>query len=114
MAFENDSLKAHIENLEFYISDMKLLLDKYIPMRDDACDQAMADKINRHKNARILKSLFRLESEGLYQFGSKQIMVFLQQNEIKISVRGSNSKVLLGFEEFVSLYTESELKKPKS
>lgn len=112
VAFENESLKAHIQSLDAYIIDLKAQIEKYIPVRDDPCDKIMSDKINSHKNRAVLKNLFRWESEGLYAFGNKQIMVFLQQGAIKISVKGTNGKVLLEFNEFVDLYTASEKDKP--
>jgi len=105
-------LRSHIQSLESYIIDLKVLIDKYIPVRDDAADKLISEKINAHKNKTVLKSLFKWESEGLYQFGSKQIMVFLQQGVIKICVKGTNGKTLLAFDEFVDLYTMSEKDKP--
>lgn len=62
IAFENESLKAHIQNLDTYIIDLKAHIDRYIPVRDDVADKLIAEKINTHRNKAVLKNKFKWES----------------------------------------------------
>ena len=50
LQFENESLKTHIANQDAIIFDLKGKIEKYVPVKNDAADTIMADKINAHKN----------------------------------------------------------------
>jgi len=110
LSFENESLHTHVASLDAIINDLKGRIEKYVPAKNDAADQLMADKINAHKNRQSLKTLFNWQSEGLYLFGTKQIMVLVESGKLRICVMGTNAK--LYFEDFIEIYTKAELSKP--
>ena len=51
--------------------------------------------------------MFMRESEGVYQFGTKRIMVKVEKDNIKIRVGGG----FLSLDEFLDQYTPVELEK---
>ena len=51
--------------------------------------------------------MFMRESEGVYQFGTKRIMVKVEKDNIKIRVGGG----FLSLDEFLDQYTPAELEK---
>lgn len=54
----------------------------YVPIKDDAIDNKLADYINSYSNPDPLKILFIREGEGVYQFGSKRVYVTVHQDRI--------------------------------
>ena len=60
-------------------------------------------KIDRQK----LKIMFMRESEGVYEFGSRRVMVKVEKNKILIKVGGG----FLSIDEFLDQYTPTELEK---
>ena len=51
--------------------------------------------------------MFMRESEGVYEFGSKRIMVKVERDKIQIKVGGG----YLSIDEFIDQYTPAELEK---
>ena len=54
-----------------------------------------------------MKIMFMRESEGVYEFGSKRIMVRVERDKIQIKVGGG----YLSIDEFLDQYTPAELEK---
>lgn len=77
---------------------------KYIPTKGDKIDKRLSVFINKSKNLPI--QFIRI-GEGLYTFGTKKIAVKILNGKIVIRVGGG----YLMIEEFLRLYTFSELKK---
>ena len=51
--------------------------------------------------------MFMRESQGVYEFGSRKILVKVEKNKIQIKVGGG----FLGIDEFLDQYTPAELEK---
>lgn len=77
---------------------------KYVPAKGDKIDKRLSVFINKSKNLPI--QFIRI-GEGLYTFGTKKIAVKILNGKIVIRVGGG----YLMIEEFLRLYTFSELKK---
>ena len=77
---------------------------KYVPTKGDKIDKRLSVFINKSKNLPI--QFIRI-GEGLYTFGTKKIAVKILNGKIVIRVGGG----YLMIEEFLRLYTFSELKK---
>ena len=90
-----------------YIIDLKSRIAVYIPVKDDKIDRKIAEYINNYPDRQKLKILFMRESEGVYQFGSKRVMVKIDKEKINIRVGGG----YLSIDEFLDQYTPTELEK---
>ena len=86
---------------------MKSRIAVYIPVKDDKVDLKIAEYINNYPDRQKLKILFMRESEGVYQFGSKRVMVKIDKDKINIRVGGG----YLSIDEFLDQYTPTELEK---
>ena len=98
---------AQIENLQNYIIDLKSRIAVYIPVKNDKIDKKIAEYINNYPERQKLKIMFMRESEGVYQFGSKRVMVKIDNDKINIRVGGG----FLSIDEFLDQYTPEELQK---
>ena len=67
---------------------MKSRIACYIPVKADETDSKLAQYINTYPDRKKLKIMFMRESEGVYQFGSKRVMVKVEGSLIKIRVGG--------------------------
>lgn len=76
---------------------MKQRIAVYIPVKGDYVDKTLAEFINNYPERSKLKIMFMRESEGVYNFGSKRVMVKVEQNHIKIRVGGG----YLSIDEFI-------------
>ena len=94
-------LKGEIQTLHTYIADLKARIAIYIPLKTDAVDTKLAEYINNYPERQKLKIMFMRESEGVYQFGSKRIMVKVERGKIQIKVGGG----YLSIDEFLDQYT---------
>jgi flagellar biosynthesis chaperone FliJ len=94
-----------IDNLQSYIIDLKSRIAVYIPVKNDKIDKKIAEYINNYPERQKLKIMFMRESEGVYQFGSKRVMVRIDQDKINIRVGGG----FLSIDEFLDQYTPEEL-----
>ena len=90
-----------------YIIDLKQRIAVYIPVREDATDKRLAEYINNYPERSKLKIMFMRESAGVYQFGTKKVMVKVEKDNIKIRVGGG----FLSIDEFLDQYTPQELEK---
>jgi hypothetical protein len=98
---------AQIENLQNYIIDLKSRIAVYIPVKNDKIDKKIAEYINNYPELQKLKIMFMRESDGVYQFGSKRVMVKIDNDKINIRVGGG----FLSIDEFLDQYTPEELQK---
>ena len=107
--YEADLLNANneIEQLRQYIIDLKSRIAVYIPVKNDPVDKKLAEYINNYPDRQKLKIMFMRESEGVYEFGSKRIMVKVERDKIQIKVGGG----FLSIDEFIDQYTPVELEK---
>ena len=96
-----------IEVLKSYIIDLKSRIAVYIPTKSDPTDVKLAEYINNYPDRQKLKIMFLRESEGVYEFGSKRIMVKVERDKIQIKVGGG----YLSIDEFLDQYTPVELEK---
>ena len=71
-----------IEVLKSYIVDLKSRIAVYIPVKGDSTDKKLAEYINNYPDRQKLKIMFLRESEGVYEFGSKRIMVKVERDKI--------------------------------
>lgn len=99
--------EVEIETLKQYIIDLKQRIAVYIPVKEDAIDRRLAEYINNYPERSKLKIMFMRESEGVYQFGSKKVMVKVEKDQIKIRVGGG----FLSIDAFLEQYTPQELEK---
>ena len=88
MSHENENMMSEIEALKNYIIDLKSRIAVYIPVKDDKIDRKIAEYINNYPDRQKLKILFMRETEGVYQFGSKRVMVKIDKDKINIRVGG--------------------------
>ena len=105
--FEVDEAQNQIDVLHQYIIDLKSRIAVYIPVKNDPTDKKLAEYINNYPDRQKLKIMFMRESEGVYQFGTKRIMVKVEKDNIKIRVGGG----FLSLDEFLDQYTPAELEK---
>ena len=107
--YENELANANneIEQLRQYIIDLKSRIAVYIPVKNDPVDKKLAEYINNYPDRQKLKIMFMRESEGVYEFGSKRIMVKVERDKIQIKVGGG----YLSIDEFLDQYTPAELEK---
>ena len=80
---------------------MKSKVAIYVPAKDDAVDLKLADFINNYPDRQRLKIMFLRESEGVYQFGTRKILIKVKNNQIKIRVGGG----FLSIDEFLDQHT---------
>ena len=100
-------LLQQVRNLEEYIMAMKDRIAVYIPVKTDPIDTKLAEYINNYPDRKKLKIMFMRESEGVYEFGSRKVMVKVERGKIQIKVGGG----FLSIDEFLDQYTPSELEK---
>ena len=74
-------------------------------MKTDQIDITLSEYINSYPDKKKLKIMFMRESEGVYQFGTRRVMVKVEQGKIKIKVGGG----YLSIDEFLQQYTPAEL-----
>ena len=93
--------------MKAYIVDLKSRIAVYIPVKDSLVDKKLAEYINNYPDRNKLKIMFMRESEGVYEFGSKRVMVKVERDKINIKVGGG----FLSIDEFLDQYTPVELEK---
>lgn len=82
----------------------------YVPINGDETDQKMAEFINNYKDRKSLKIMFLRESPGIYSFGSKQAVVSLMRNSLKIKAGAG----FMDIEDYISSFLPTELAKLES
>ena len=74
--------EVEIETLKQYIVDLKQRIAVYIPAKDCPIDKKLAEYINNYPDRQKLKIMFMRESAGVYEFGSKKVMVKVERDKI--------------------------------
>ena len=100
-------LEALTARLRQQLIDMCSKIACYIPAKNDPVDVALGAFINNYPDRKKLKIMFMRESEGVYEFGSRRVMVKVEKNKILIKVGGG----FLSIDEFLDQYTPTELEK---
>jgi hypothetical protein len=77
---------------------------RYKASKNDPVDSALADYINRYSD---LPVEFKREEPGVYLFGTRKIIVRLEQGRVIVRVGGG----YMTLEEFVEVYTPMEVQK---
>ena len=72
--------ETELETLKSYVIDLKSKIAIYVPAKDDSVDMKLADFINNYPDRNKLKIMFLRESEGVYSFGSKKILIKVKNN----------------------------------
>lgn len=62
---------------------MKSKIAIYVPVKGDDVDEKLASYINNYPERSKLKIMFMRESDGVYTFGSKKILIQSYKNSIK-------------------------------
>ena len=99
--------EVEVETLKSYIIDLKARIAVYIPIKDCPTDKKLAEYINIYPDRQKLKIMFMRESAGVYEFGSRRVMVKVEREKIQIKVGGG----FLSIDEFLDQYTPIELEK---
>jgi hypothetical protein len=77
----------------------------YIPVKGSEVDMRLAEWINNFPDRSKLKIMFMRESEGVYVFGTKRVMVTIKLGRIQVRVGGG----YLSIDEFIDQYTPTEM-----
>jgi len=77
-----------IDALKAYIIDLKQRIAVYIPVKTDGVDMKLAEYINNYPDRKKLKIMFMRESEGVYEFGTRRVMVKVERGKILVKVGG--------------------------
>lgn len=101
---DNKRLQQNLDSAMDCIPAPQRQSSRYVPAKGDKIDKRLSVFINKSKNLPI--QFIRI-GEGLYTFGTKKIAVKILNGKIVIRVGGG----YLMIEEFLRLYTFSELKK---
>ena len=86
---------------------IKNRISVYIPVKEDEIDMKLAEYINNYPERKKLKIMFMRESEGVYEFGTRKVMVKVERGKIQIKVGGG----FLSIDEFLDQYTPTELER---
>ena len=90
-----------------YIIDLKSKVSIYVPIKNDPIDMKVAEFINNYPDRNKLKVMFLRESEGVYEFGTKRVLIRVEKNKIQIKTGGG----YLSMDEFLDQHTPIELEK---
>ena len=71
-----------METLKAYLLDIKARINIYIPVKSDEVDVALGEFINNYPNKSKLKLMFLRTQEGVYEFGSRTLMLKLMRGSI--------------------------------
>ena len=85
---ENYQLRLDIKELTDILNDVANKMQFYVPVKTDNIDLTLSDYINNYPDKKKLKIMFMRESEGVYQFGSRRVMVKVERGKIMIKVGG--------------------------
>ncbi|KAL4433310.1 hypothetical protein ABPG74_017414 [Tetrahymena malaccensis] len=103
-----DEGEEYAQSLKQLIFELRESHSDYIPIKGDPIDSCLAQYLNNFSgDKRKARTLFIREGSGVYQFGSKKVYVKIEQDKILIRTGGG----FIGLEEFLDLYTPSELER---
>ena len=94
---ENASLRAEVMSLVHQLKEVTSRIAVYIPVKSDPVDSKLAEFINNYPDRKKLKIMFMRESQGVYEFGSRRVMVKVEKQKILIKVGGG----FLSIDEFL-------------
>ena len=75
-----------VGNLKSYIIDLKARIPYYIPVKNDTIDFMLAEYINSIPDNQKVQIMFMRESAGVYEFGTKKVMVTADDQTGKLLV----------------------------
>ena len=101
----NYQLRLDIKELTDILNDVANKMQFYVPVKTDSIDLTLSEYINNYPDKKKLKIMFMRESEGVYQFGQRRVMVKVERGKIMIKVGGG----YLSIDEFLQQYTPTEL-----
>ena len=70
------------EIINNYIKDVKEKTSVYYPVKEDELDTKLAETLNGKYNTERFNTLFRRESEGVYYYGTKKILIKSENGKI--------------------------------
>ena len=79
---ETEKHNLESETLRAYILDIKGRFPDYVPMRKDEIDLKLAEYINNYPDKQKLKLMFIRKSEGIYDFGTRSLMLKIMRGHI--------------------------------
>ena len=94
---ENASLRSEVMSLVHQLKEVTSRIAVYIPVKSDPVDSKLAEFINNYPDRKKLKIMFMRESQGVYEFGSRRVMVKVEKQKILIKVGGG----FLSIDEFL-------------
>ena len=95
------------ETLKAYILDIKARINVYVPVKSDEVDVKLGEYINHYPNKQKLKLMFLRVQEGVYEFGSRTLMLKLMRGSIQIKIGGGYQPI----DEFLPTALPVELEK---
>lgn len=96
---ENGLLKDELSRLKHKV---------YIGAKDDSIDRVLANYLNEHAAGDKIKILFIRQSEGVYLFGSRRVLIKVELSD-KLLVRVGSG--FLPIDSFIEQYQQAELDK---
>lgn len=79
----------------------------YVPQKGDPIDKKLAEYINNQPHNEKLKLMFMRVEDGVYDFGSRKILLKIERDKLQVKVGGGH----LLIDDFVQQYTTAEVKK---
>ena len=79
----------------------------YNPVKNDQIDVKLAEFINIHPKRLLLRQLFVRQFEGVYLYGTKKVIMKIENDQLVVRVGGGYIKI----DEFLEQYTGVELEK---
>lgn len=101
--YQPDEMEVRAEDVQLVVQRIDELSKAYVPAKDDALDNALAELINSYRPP---VPFFRL-SQGVYLFGSRKALCHEKNGRIVLRSGGG----FLGFKEFLQAYASEELMK---
>jgi len=96
-----------VDTLKSYVIDLKSRIPNFVPYKGDEVDKSLAAYINALPNRQQMKIMFIRLSPGVYEFGTMRVHIEVKREKILVKVGGGTT----GIDEFLELYTSSELEK---
>jgi DNA repair exonuclease SbcCD ATPase subunit len=87
------------------VEELKKVSPMYVAVRGEQIDELLAQVLNSRKD--WLNVEIKREEEGKYRFGSKEIGLFIEENQLMVR----SGKAIMGVEEFLITYIPLELHK---
>lgn len=72
--------EAEVETLKAYVVELRTRISTYVPVKGDNVDKAISEYVNNYADRRKLKVMFLRMSEGVYEFGTRRVMVKVERS----------------------------------